>query len=181
MATIIIIITFIFAIGIITVYFINRAEQRKLVEQYMREIHKCESIEGIVMAVNHGRVYPFFTGMSLAKVKSIVKNCHPNVGEFDERMQLCEFMGLTPFVDLPTPQNKFIKNVSVHINKNNIASTIIIHIKNFDLNFERLSEEMVLKFGRPTSVSSEFIIWREGTMVINITHSGSIMVLDERL
>lgn len=181
MTTIIIAIIVIVILGIIAVCFINHAERRKLVEQYMREIHKCESIEDIVMAVNHGRVYPFFTGMSLAKVKSIVKNCHPNVGEFDETMQLFEFMGLTPYVDLPTPQNKFIKNVSVRINKDNIASTIVIHIKNFDLNFKRLSEDMVLKFGRPASVSSEFIIWREGTMVISITHSGSIMVLDERL
>ena len=146
----------------------------------MKEVYKSNSIRDIVMSVNHGRIYPFFTGMNLERAKSAAKKAHPNPVEFEQTLQLQELMGIAPYFDIEI-SNEYIERISVMLNKNGVVSSIGIDIKNFDANITPLINEMANKFGRPISMDNEFIIWREGCMVINISKTGSLNVIDERL
>lgn len=145
-----------------------------------REIHRCESIIDIVMSVNHGRVYPFYTRMGFVNAKNAAMKMHSNPDAFEADLQMRELMGLAPYFDLPV-SNEYIERVSVSFNNRGLVSSIGIDMKNFDKNLKPLVGEMVAKFGRPISVDDEFIIWREGTMVVNIHKEGSLNVIDENV
>lgn len=68
---------------------------------HIPEIDKCDSIEDIVMSINHGRVHPFHTGMNLEQVKNIVKkSCHKTT-EFENSLHLQELMGSVRGVAIP--------------------------------------------------------------------------------
>lgn len=144
------------------------------------QIHKCKSVKDVVMSINHGRIYPFYTRMNLARAKSAAKAIHPNVTKFEQEMQMYELMGLAPYFSLPV-SNDYIERISVMFNKKGLVSSIGIDIKNFDANMKPLVEAMVAKFGKPMSMDNEFIIWRESYMVINISVNGSLSVIDEGL
>ena len=146
----------------------------------MKEVYKSNCIRDIVMSVNHGRIYPFFTGMNLERAKSAAKKVHPNPVELEQTLQLQELMGVAPYFDIEV-SNEYIERISVMLNKNGVVSSIGIDIKNFDVNITPLINEMANKFGRPISMDNEFIIWREGCMVINISKTGSLNIIDERL
>lgn len=154
--------------------------QGKHIRRGIREIHRCESIRDIVMSVNHGRVYPFYTRMGFVNAKNAAMKMHSNPEAFEADLQMWELMGLAPYFDLPV-SNEYIERVSVSFNNRGLVSSIGINIKNFDKNLKPLVGEMVAKFGRPISVDDEFIIWREGAMVVNIHKEGSLSVIDENV
>lgn len=146
------------------------------------QIHKCESIRDMVMSINHGRIYPYFTGMNLERVKNIVRQNYQDTTYFDNYTQIGELMGYMPIVDLPQCENYFIERITLGFNKQMIVSSITIKIKNYDYHRMDIIEEMVLKFGKPFSSDLEFVIWRDGWMVINLDrHDKSISIIDERL
>lgn len=144
------------------------------------EIHKVNSIKDIVMSVNHGRIYPFNTRMNLIRAKEAAKKVCSDITEIESALQMQELMGIAPYFSIPIC-NDFIERISVHLNKRGLVSSIGVDIKNFDVNMKPLVEEMVVKFGRPTSIDNEFIIWREACMVINIHREGSLNIIDESL
>lgn len=144
------------------------------------EIHNVNSIGDIVMAVNHGRICPFFTRMNYIRAKDVAKKIHPNVAEFENTIQIQELMGIKSYFDLPI-SNNYIERVTIMFSKGGLVSSIGIDIKNFDINMKPLIEEMVVKFGKPTSIDGEFIIWREAFHVINISINGSLSVIDESI
>ena len=144
------------------------------------DIHKVNSLQDVVMSVNHGRIYPYFTGMSIEKAQKIANDVHPNPTALNQTLQMQELMGIKMFFDVPI-SNKYIERVSVHLNNNRIISSISIDIKDFHINKKPLTEEMTLKFGKPMSMDNEFIIWRDGWMVVNIHKEGSLCVIDEKL
>ena len=145
-----------------------------------KEIHKATSIKDIVMSVNHGRIYPFYTRMNLTRVKGVVSKINPDTTRFEQDMQMQKLMGIAPFFDMPI-SNNYIERVSVTLSRKGLVSSIGVDIKNFDINMKPLINEMVVKFGRPCSMDEEFIIWREGYMVINIHKGGSLSVIDESI
>lgn len=144
------------------------------------DINKVSNIRDVVMSVNHGRIYPFFTGMNLKRAEEQARKIHPNANEFDNALQMQNLMGIKPYFDIPV-SNKYIERISVMFNNNGIVSSIGADIKDFHINMKPLIEEMLVKFGEPTSMDDEFIIWRENWMVINIHKDGSLSVIDERL
>lgn len=144
------------------------------------EIHKVNSISDIVMSVNHGRIYPFYTRMNLIRAKAEAGKICVDKEEFDSFIQMQEIMGIKPYFDIPV-SNSYIERISVMFSNQGLVSSIGIDIKNFDVNMKPLIEEMVVKFGRPTSMSDEFIIWREACMEINIHKKGSLSIIDESI
>ena len=144
------------------------------------DIHKVNSLQDVVVSVNHGRIHPYFTGMSIERAQKIAKDVHPNPTALSQTLQMQELMGIKMYFDVPI-SNKYIERVSVHLNNNRVISSISIDIKDFHINMKPLIEEMTLKFGKPMSMDNEFIIWRDGWMVVNIHKGGSLCVIDEKL
>lgn len=159
----------------IVLYFIFSSGKAKA---NIPEINRVNSIKDIVMSVNHGRIYPFYTRMNLIRAKNAAKIISPDITRLEQNLQLYELMGVAPYFDLDI-QNNYVERISVMLNKNGLVSSISIDIKNFDVNMKPLAEEMAIKFGRPASMSDEFIIWREACMVINLSKNGSLSVIDE--
>lgn len=148
----------------------------------IKKINECEYIAEIVQSINHGRVYPYFTGMSLRQVKKIVRESYVDTTEFDNYLQISELIGYVPGIDLPRTLNNHIDGVSMLLTRANTISSITIKIKNYAINKDAIMENMVGKFGKPTSVSKEFIIWKEGHMTIDIhLKNGTISVIDGNL
>lgn len=158
----------------------NDEPQKKTVPFKIPEIDKAKSISDIVMSLNHGRVYPYSTGMSIERVRGIIKDNNLNTSNFDNHLQFYQMIGVTPCVEVPQMQNDFVERITI-TTKDNVVSSIGVDIKNFDKNMKPLVEEIALKFGNPTSMDNEFIIWREGCMVVNVCKNGSLAVIDERL
>lgn len=180
MATIIIIIAFIFAIGVIAVCLINRAERRYEEVLRIKEIDRCESIGDIVMAVNHGRVYPYFTGMGIEQVKKTVRQYHSDTTEFDNILHLQELMGNIRGVKTPLSSNALVNEVYLHLNKDKIVSSITMDISSLD--FVSLVEQMLLKFGEPASLNSQIMVWRDSYMTISLDSVNKFLnIMDERL
>lgn len=94
------------------------------------DIHKVNSLQDVVMSVNHGRIYPYFTGMSIEKAQKIANDVHPNPTALNQTLQMQELMGIKMFFDVPI-SNKYIERVSVHLNNNRIISSISIDIKDW--------------------------------------------------
>ena len=161
----------------IVLYFIFSSGKAKA---NIPEINRVNSIKDIVMSVNHGRIYPFYTRMNLIRAKNAAKTISPDITRLEQNLQLYELMGVAPYFDLDI-QNNYVERISVMLNKNGLVSSISIDIKNFDVNMKPLAEEMAIKFGRPASMSDEFIIWREACMVINLSKNGSLSVIDESI
>lgn len=161
----------------IVLYFIFSSGKAKA---NIPEINRVNSIKDIVMSVNHGRIYPFYTRMNLIRAKNAAKIISPDITRLEQNLQLYELMGVAPYFDLDI-QNNYVERISVMLNKNGLVSSISIDIKNFDVNMKPLAEEMAIKFGRPASMSDEFIIWREACMVINLSKNGSLSVIDESI
>ena len=42
------------------------------------KIQECANVIDVVMSVNHGRIYPFFTRMNFENAKQIAMQIHPN-------------------------------------------------------------------------------------------------------
>lgn len=145
------------------------------------EIQKSTSIKDIVAAISHGRVHPYYTGMSLNDVKYTVKRLHPNTDEFENHLSMYELIGRVPYVDIPKFLSAYIETISLSFNRDNKVYSITIYIKNFDTHTGELLKELSAKFGKPTSVDGEFITWRNQHMVIDVHREGSISVIDERL
>ena len=147
----------------------------------IKKINEAESIKDIVMSVNYGRIYPFYTRR---KIKSIVQDAmkmHTNPTQFEQNVQMQEMIGGLRSLNMPII-NDYVESVSVNGNKDGLVRSVTIKIKNFETNIIPLFEEMVVKFGKPMSISKEFIIWRESFMVINIyLIDGSLSVLDENM
>lgn len=150
---------------------------------HMPKIHECFTLNELVMAINHGRVYPYYTGMTIEQVRKIVTYNHENTREFENNFHLCSLMGVSPIIELPKFINEhLIKNVSMYPNKRGLISSITIDIEDFESKQGELLAYMFVKFGQPASINGQFIIWRERFMVINVDNgSGSISVIDERL
>ena len=145
------------------------------------EIQKAKDIKDIVKSLNFGRVHPYRTGMKLDEVKYIVHRLHPNVAEFDRALGMYKLIGRVPFVDIPRFYSDYIEKVSLGFNRDNVVYSINIHIKDFDKNLTELVRELSIKFGEPTSVSGDFIIWKDGHMTISISDNGSVSVIDDKL
>lgn len=145
------------------------------------EIQKSSSIKDIVKAISYGRVHPYYTGMSLNDVKYTVKRLHTNIDKFESDLSIYELMGRVPAVDIPSFPNSYIERISLSINKSYNVDAITIYIKNFNVNVDETLIELSKKFGNPTSVSGEFIIWRNRHLVISVHKEGSISIIDESL
>lgn len=146
------------------------------------EIQNVCSIRDIVMAVNHGRIYPYNTGMTLDQVKKIVKRSYQDTAGFENNLLMYELIGYIPSIDLPSTTNRFIDRVSINLNRNQIVSAITVNIGDYQANKDHLVKQMILKFGKPISVDRQFMIWRERHMVINIDAiNGSVSVINEQL
>ena len=166
-------------IAIVAVIVLFKKSEDK-VGVHIPQIHQCNSVRDVVMSVNHARIYPFFTRMNFERAKKFAMQIHPNKVEFEQELQLRELMGMKSYLDVPV-QNKYIERIFMTFSKSGLVSSIGIDIRNFDVNMTELMNEMVVKFGRPFSMDNEFIIWREGPMVINICKEGSVSVIDESL
>lgn len=145
------------------------------------EIQKARSIKDIVMSINFGRVHPYRTGMKLDEVKYVVHRLHPNAAEIDRALGMYKLIGRVPFVTIPRFYNDYIEKVSLGLNSNNVVYSINIDIKDFDKNLTELARELSIKFGEPTSVSGNFIVWKDGHMTISISDNGSVSVIDGKL
>lgn len=143
------------------------------------KIYECDSIYDIVMSVNHGRIYPYYTGMSYKKAKQITRNVHPDATGFDQMMDMYEIIGTAPYLDLPV-SSRYIERISVMVNNDGIVSSVSMHLSDPNAHMEMLVKCMVSKFGRPLSIDGEFIIWREGKREISIHNQGSLSVIDDR-
>ena len=146
----------------------------------MKEIQDSDSIKDIIMSVNLGGIRPYKTGMGYEQAKGIALKLIADPTTFENNMQLQELMGITPYIHIDI-DNKYIERISVNFNKDRVVSAIGIDIKDFHINMKPLVEEMTAKFGKPTSMDNEFIIWRSEWRVINIHKEGSLSVIDERL
>lgn len=145
------------------------------------EIQKSTSIKDIVVAISHGKVHPYYTGMSLNDVKYTVKRLHSNIDEFENHLSMYELIGRVPYIDIPKFPSAYIETISLGLNRDNKVYSITIHIKNFDAHAGEFLKELSAKFGRPTTADGEFVIWRNQHMVIDMHSEGSINVIDERL
>lgn len=163
-------------IAIVVVIVLFKKSEDK-VGVHIPQIYDCSSIKDVVMSINHARMHPFYTRMNFERAKKIAIQIHPNI---EQELQLQELIGMKPYLDIPV-QNKYVERVSMTFSKSGLVSSIGIDIKDFDVNMKELMNEMVVKFGRPFSMDNEFIIWREGPMVINICKEGSVSVIDESL
>lgn len=178
----IVIITCVAFVLIIVLISIICGDNKNKTNLNMLEIHKCNSIRDIVMAINCGRIYPYFTGMNLTQVVKIIKQNYNDTTNLENHIQLCEMIGFLPSIDLPEAPNAFINRISIGFNRNKVASSITIDIKNFQLNKTDLVEQMILKFGKPMSIDRQFMIWRDAHMIVNIdATNGCISVIDERI
>lgn len=145
------------------------------------EIQRCNNIRGIVRAINFGKVFPYRTGMSLKEAKWIAKRLHIETTDFENQLYMYGIFGRIPNIDLPRVPNDYIEKINLDLNRFNIVCAITIHIKNFNNNKAMLIDEMTNKFGKPTSMDNEFIIWRKMNLVINVHIQGTITVMDEML
>lgn len=162
-------------VALLVLFFIGRKTKINI-----PEIHKCNTLSEIVMLINHGRVYPYFTGMSLKQVKRIVKRSYGDTNALDRALQMHELTGYIPSIDLPDSPSEVIDRISIGFNRGKVVSSISIDIKNFNANKTELIKLMAMKFGRPMSMDDMFIIWRDGCMVVNIHKEGSLNIIDER-
>lgn len=145
------------------------------------EIQKSISVREMVMAINHGRIHPYHTGMSLKDVVWAVNHIYPNTSEFKKDLDRWHFLGRVPSIDLPYLPHPYIDRITIGFNRNNVVSSISVYLRDFEKNKEELIIEMTTKFGRPMSSDRQFIIWRERQRVINISNDGSVNVIDENL
>jgi hypothetical protein len=145
------------------------------------EIQKSKSIKDIVQAISYGRVHPYYTGMSLNDVKYTVRRLHTNTEEFESHLSMYELIGRVPSVEIPKFPSVYIERINLGFNRNNKVYSITIYIKNSNTNTKELLKEVSEKLGKPMSVSNEFVIWRNGNLVINVSKEGSISVIDEKL
>lgn len=177
---VVVILAIILSVALVVYVSGNRASKGSA-KMRLPEIQNCNNITDIVMSVNQGRIYPYFTGMSFDQVKRVVKSSHRNFTDWENKVQLYELIGYMPSVDLPDV-SRLINRTSIHLTKTKVVSAITIEIKDFQQNKTKLIEEMILKFGKPTSIDRQFMIWREGYMVVNIdATNGCISVINEKL
>ena len=166
-------------IAIVAVGFLFK-QTKGMVDKTIPQIYNCTNIRDLVMSINHGRVYPFFTGMNLERVKSIVRKTGINVADFENDLHLQELMGRIRGIDVPLSSNVLVNDIYLHLNKKQIVSSITIDISNFD--FTILVEQMLLKFGKPESVNKQLMVWRDTYMTISLDSINKyINVMDERL
>ena len=144
------------------------------------DIYNCMTVDEVVSTITHGAVRPYCTRMNLGQVLNIIKRHGGDDEEIKGMMFTYELMGVAPSIELPNIISPVIEDVFIRFNKNKVVSSITIYTK--DINKARLMFLMQHKLGKPTSMSSEFVIWKLGCMVIHIyLEDGSIMVFDERL
>ena len=144
------------------------------------EITKANSVKDIVMSINHGRIYPFYTRMNLERVKEAVRKLDIDTTDFDNSVHLQKLMGRVRGVHIPIPHNALVSDVYCSFNQNQVVSSITINISKLD--FATLVEQMLTKFGDPISVNSQLMVWRESYMTISLDSVNKyINVMDERL
>ena len=166
-------------IAIVAVIVLFKKSEDK-VGVHIPQIYDCSSIKDVVMSINHGRVYPFFTRMNLERVKNIVKKKGINVTDFENNLHLQELMGRVRGVHVPLPNNVLVKDMYLNLNKKQIVSSITINISSLD--FVELVEQMLLKFGEPISVNRQLMVWQDTYMTISLDSINKyITVMDERL
>ena len=147
---------------------------------YIPEINKVNSVRDLVMSINHGRAYPFYTGMSLGRIKDVVKQSCLNYTEFEQELDMQEIIGCVRGARVPLPSTTLVKDVYLHLNRNKVVSSITIDISNFE--FVALVELMLVKFGDPISVSGQLMVWRDTCMTISLDSINKyINIMDERL
>ena len=144
------------------------------------EITNVSSIRDVVMAVNYGRIYPFFTRMNLERVKGVVGKSGVDTVAFENSLHLQELIGNVRGVQIPLLNDAFVSDIYVSFNKNQVVSSITINISKIE--FSTLVEQMLLKFGKPISINKQLMVWRDGYMTISLDSTNKyINVMDETL
>lgn len=144
-------------------------------------ISDCRTVKDIVSAIGYGRLYPFYTGMTINDVKTTILKEGHNLDKFNSDLAFSQMTGFFMSCSLPVPDCLAVEKISVRFNKNETVFAITINLKDAQARFEAyifLQE----KFGLPLTSDKEFSIWRNQYMVINIDHkNNSINIINEKI
>ena len=141
-------------------------------------ITNVNSIKGIVMFLNQGRIYPFYTRMNFVRFKKAVEQAGLDNGSFKLAVMRYEMTGDAP-IFMWDVSNECIESITIRLNKKGIVFSISIKIKDFKEHTKELLNEMAAKFGEPTSMDDFNIKWEEGGGGINVDVGGSITIYDK--
>lgn len=151
-----------------------------LMRPQIPSIHTCRNVKDVVMAINYGRVYPYFTGMSLEKIRQEIKS-YGDIDSFERDVHMQELVGHLRGVKIPCPSDTLIDEVYLSLNNNKVISSITIGVSCLNIYEFDFKKEMHLKFGTPTSFDNRWT-WRDGHMTITLDFANKfINIMDERL
>lgn len=170
-------------IACVLIMFFSRGKGKEL-KPSISEIQKTRNLEEIIGSIDYGRVYPFYTGMSLAEIKNIVKRNYVGVlkTDIDAELHLYEKIDIVPIVGLPNTTNPHIGNILFDFNESKVVDSITIVIKDFEECETQLKELLCAKFGKHTPSNGRYIMWVNLCMVIRIDEiDGCIEVVYNKL
>ena len=149
----------------VLIWFLDRKRKKEESKPIVHEIQRTHTLNEMVTSVDYGRVYPYYTGMSLAEVKDLFKYSCAN---YTKDIQIYETKGVAPLVSIPNNLNPHIGKVILGFNDNNVIDLISIVIRDFEECGAQLKELMCAKFGAHTLSDGRYITWRNLRMVIRI-------------
>lgn len=154
-----------------------RKREKNPQKPIVRAIQKTSTISEMITSIDYGRVYPFYTGMSLAEVKELVTFHYVGRLKNDIDKELQHYDKI-PLISLRSTLNPHIDNIILSFNENNVIDSLTIAIKDFEESATQLKELMCAKFGTHTPTDGRYIVWRNMKMIIRIDEiSGCIEVL----
>lgn len=133
----------------------------------IRSIQKTSTIHEMIASIDYGRVYPFYTGMSLTEVRDLVKFSYVGRLKMDIDKEL-KCYDKTRLVSLRNTLNPHIDNIILGFSENNVIDSINIVIKDFAESGALLKELMCAKFGTHTPTDGRHVAWRDMRMIIRI-------------
>lgn len=163
----------IITIGLWFVLFHSQKRDKNLIKPITHEIQQTSTIDEMITSIDYGRVYPFYTGMSVIEVKDLSKYSY--VGKL-------KIKELPDFINLENLINPYIDSILLEFNENNVINSIIIVIKDYTQYATQIKELMIAKFGPHTPSNGRCICWRDMRMIIRIDEiDGCIEVLYYKL
>lgn len=173
-------IVFITAIIAFIIWLFATAKPEDQGNVFCKKITDSRSIEDVVSSIGWGRVYPFYTGMSIDAAEKLVEHYTENIEDFKSSLFFAKMTNFFSHVTLAKPEYPGIEEVNAHLAADGNISCLSIKLNELGT---LMPAYMCLskKFGTPLSNSSEFAIWRNRYMVINLDYSdNSINIIDER-
>lgn len=145
-----------------------------------KNILDCQSMTDVVSSIGYGRLFPYYIGMPVEKVRRILISENRDITEFEDSLKFAQMISFAMSVELPKPNYAGIEEVSLRI-KNDVVSGFTIDLVS-ELEKHQAYQELSRKFGRPILNDRMFTIWREKYMVITLNNeSNSIYIINERM